>query len=68
VVEGGEVSPACEFNFPSKAPANAAKRLCLPDEKGGPAERPAFRTGTVIANFSAAEAELGDSAHTLMNS
>ncbi len=29
---------------------------------------PAFRTGTVIANFSMAEAELGDSKPALMNS
>jgi hypothetical protein len=31
------------------------------NEKGGPALGPAFRTGTVIADVSAAEAELGDS-------
>ena len=37
-------------------------------KKADPLWGPAFRTGTVIANFSVAEANLSDSSSTLMNS
>jgi urea transporter len=36
-------------------------------KKADPRWGPAFRTGTVIANFSAAEANLSDSSSALMN-
>jgi hypothetical protein len=38
--------------FGRKTPGSAAERLFCSNEKGGPALGPAFRTGTVIANFS----------------
>jgi hypothetical protein len=48
----GEVSQACECNFPAQKVRARYPAVIFSMEKGGPANEPAFFTGTVIANFS----------------
>jgi hypothetical protein len=54
--------------FGRKTPGLAAERWYFSNEKGGPANEPAFFTGTVIANFSIGEPNQGDASPLLMNS
>jgi hypothetical protein len=48
----GDVTQACECNFPAQKVRVRRPAAIFPMEKGGPANEPAFFTGTVIANFS----------------
>lgn len=43
-------------------------RGCRKKEKGGPFERPAFYTGTVVSEFNAARAQIARQRGALMNS
>jgi hypothetical protein len=48
----GDVTQACECNFPAQKVGVRRPAAIFSMEKGGPANEPAFLTGTVIANFS----------------
>jgi hypothetical protein len=50
LVEGGEITQACERFFRQRPPRPAAWQF-FSNEKGGPVIGPAFRTGTVIVEF-----------------
>lgn len=47
-----DVTQACECNFSAQKVRAHCPAVIFSMEKGGPANEPAFFTGTVIANFS----------------